>query len=177
MPTTCLHTSRTPAEPLAALLEQLSDVLGELSDEQFVERRTGGVSGSIGGHVRHLLDHVGALIDAGRSGELSYDARRRGTEIEQRRQAAREEIRRLAGELAEFARLPPHLPVNLVATLETAGGSLTSGSTIGRELAFVISHTIHHFAVIALLLWQMGVSVPARFGYAPSTPSAASDAA
>ena len=177
MQTNRFHTSRTPAEPLAALLEQLSDVIGELSDEQFVERRVGGLSGSVGGHVRHLLDHVSALVEGGTSGELSYDLRRRGTEIELRRQAALDEISRLVGELAGFARFSPDLPVNLVATLETGGGSSISASTVGRELAFVISHTIHHFAVIALLLWQMGVAVPARFGYAPSTPSAASDAA
>jgi hypothetical protein len=44
-------------------------------------------------------------------------------------------------------------------------------STLGRELAFVASHTIHHFAIVALLLRDMGIGVPARFGYAPSTPS------
>lgn len=44
-------------------------------------------------------------------------------------------------------------------------------STLARELAFVMSHTIHHQAIVALLLEQQGGGVPdERFGYAPSTP-------
>jgi uncharacterized damage-inducible protein DinB len=45
-----------------------------------------------------------------------------------------------------------------------------SWSTHARELAFVISHTIHHCALMAVLLAVQGIPVPYRFGYAPSTP-------
>jgi hypothetical protein len=40
---------------------------------------------------------------------------------------------------------------------------------VGRELAFVLSHTVHHNALIAIMAQTLGVPVPARFGYAPST--------
>ena len=43
-------------------------------------------------------------------------------------------------------------------------------TSLGRELAFVVQHTIHHAALIAVLLDILGVRVPADFGYAPSTP-------
>jgi uncharacterized damage-inducible protein DinB len=42
----------------------------------------------------------------------------------------------------------------------------------GRELAFVINHTIHHQALIAVLLAWHGIEVAPRFGVAPSTPKA-----
>ena len=43
-------------------------------------------------------------------------------------------------------------------------------STLRRELAFVISHTVHHQALIAMLLAVAGLQVPESFGLAPSTP-------
>jgi len=42
-------------------------------------------------------------------------------------------------------------------------------TTVGRELAFVLSHTVHHNALIAVMAKTLGVPVPERFGYAPST--------
>jgi hypothetical protein len=43
-------------------------------------------------------------------------------------------------------------------------------TSIGRELAFVISHTIHHGALIAVLLERAGLEAPPRLGMAPTTP-------
>ena len=42
-------------------------------------------------------------------------------------------------------------------------------SSLARELQFLTSHTIHHFAVIALILRAMDVEVDREFGVAPST--------
>jgi hypothetical protein len=42
-------------------------------------------------------------------------------------------------------------------------------STLGRELQVVASHTVHHFALIALLLERLSVPVAAGFGVAAST--------
>jgi hypothetical protein len=42
-------------------------------------------------------------------------------------------------------------------------------STVGRELAFVASHAIHHFAMLAPHGRALGIDLPADFGKAPST--------
>jgi hypothetical protein len=42
-------------------------------------------------------------------------------------------------------------------------------STIARELQVLSSHTIHHFALIAVTLQAFGISVPVSFGVARST--------
>ena len=44
-----------------------------------------------------------------------------------------------------------------------------SRSTVRRELQFLLSHTIHHFALIGLLLHQQGIDPGPDFGVAPST--------
>ncbi|UCF67889.1 MAG: DinB family protein [Acidobacteriota bacterium] len=44
-----------------------------------------------------------------------------------------------------------------------------SRSSVGRELRFLLSHTVHHFAIIGLMLRMLGGEPPAAFGVAPST--------
>jgi hypothetical protein len=42
-------------------------------------------------------------------------------------------------------------------------------STLGRELLFVSSHTVHHFALVAHYCKTAGVDLGADFGKAPAT--------
>jgi hypothetical protein len=48
-------------------------------------------------------------------------------------------------------------------------GNAFNGSTIGRELKFLSSHTVHHFAMIAMILTRQGYDPPKNFGVAAST--------
>jgi uncharacterized damage-inducible protein DinB len=159
---------------LAGLLDQVMAVVRQLSDDEYCMPGPGGVSGSVGQHVRHSLDHVHALEQALRTHHLDYDARQRGGVIESSRQAA------LAGLESARARLVAlddrwlgHT-VTLMVQLAPDSRVTTVASTIGRELAFVISHTIHHNATVNVLLQQRRLNAPPRFGYAASTPCALS---
>jgi uncharacterized damage-inducible protein DinB len=165
----CLHSSG-PAAQIDNLLQQLAAVVGTLDDSQYRAERARGVSGSVGGHVRHCLDHVAALVSGSATGQVDYDARLRGTAVESWREAALQEIARLRCGLATLhpSSLDAHLDVMLT---DTPDGTSVARSTMLRELAFVASHTVHHFAIVSLLLREMGIGVPARFGYAPSTPT------
>ncbi len=49
------------------------------------------------------------------------------------------------------------------------GDAVETDSTLERELAMLASHTVHHYAIVALLLRIKGVVVPETFGVAPST--------
>jgi uncharacterized damage-inducible protein DinB len=127
-------------------------------------------SGSVGGHVRHCLDHVRALTTALNDDEISYDSRLRGTAIETSPIAAIEEINRLLDALDDVddAALARDL---LLHTLVSRGlPPVRVRTTVEREATFVVQHTIHHCATMAVLLERMRISVPHDFGYAPSTP-------
>jgi uncharacterized damage-inducible protein DinB len=165
-----ISPSTTPAGPLIHLLRQLAEVILRLEDYDYSVECARGVSGSIGAHVRHCLEHVSALVAGAQAGHVSYDSRRRGTAVELRREAAVTEIERLQDRLATISSNTLAQPVAVPCALDARGSALIAKSTVARELAFVISHTIHHFAVIALLLRDLGISVPPRFGYAPTTP-------
>lgn len=157
---------------LGVLLDQLADVLAVLDTPNYCARPAAAVSGSVGEHVRHLLDHVAALVDVLPGATLSYDHRERGTVVEREPMRAVQEIDRLQRRLGAWRTgdcIP--VPLQVVTRLTTAGDSVAAWSTCGRELAFVINHTIHHQALVAVLLAWQGIAVPPRFGVAPSTPS------
>ena len=156
--------------PLIVLLGQLEWVLRQVDDQQYTVQRAVGISGSIGGHIRHCLDHVVALTAADAGGRIDYDHRRRGTAVESCRAAASLEIQRTARELRRLKSSDLDRSLELVAAIDQDGMRLSAATSLGRELAFVVSHTIHHLAVIALLLRDLEIEVPPRFGYAPTTP-------
>jgi uncharacterized damage-inducible protein DinB len=156
-----------------ALRERLGDLMRliiTLPADAYATR-TSRVSGSIGEHVRHVLDHIGSLVACGPSTVLSYDHRTRGTALESEPGAAVREMMRLDAALARWGQRSLAEPVGVAAVMSADGVSVTGWSTMARELAFVMSHTIHHQAIVALLLEQQGAGIPSEhFGYAPSTP-------
>jgi uncharacterized damage-inducible protein DinB len=159
---------------LAAVLDDLAAVVDALSDGQYVDSAIPGVSGSIGGHVRHCLDHVRALELALTSGVVNYDARERDTRVEHDRTLAWSLLmsaRRRVAALPSTVLMRP----GVVRTLMQAGAApLEVLSSLEREVSFVIAHTIHHCATIAVLAGATADRFPSRFGFAPSTPSEAS---
>jgi uncharacterized damage-inducible protein DinB len=162
--------SRPPSAALRDLLDELMTVLLALPVEVYTGEPSA-ASGSIGGHVRHVLDHVAALVAASPRLEMSYDHRTRGTAIEHDPAAAVREILRLQAGLVRWASMLLDEPVAVTSLLSTRGDAVTGWSTRGRELAFVVSHTIHHQAMIGMLMDLQGAETgDARFGYSPSTP-------
>lgn len=61
--------------------------------------------------------------------------------------------------------------MNPLRMIENHTGNDTDWSftSVGRELRFLLSHTVHHCALIAILLSLRGGEVPNGFGIAPST--------
>jgi len=163
------QTTPPAVRALAGLLRQLSDLVESLSDEEYTRRPVGVVPSSVGGHVRHNLDHVAALLRGLRTGEVNYDRRDRGTDVERDRPAALAEILRLERELSDFPwpEAPP--PIRLTALVAPDLPPVAAVTGADRELAFVVSHTVHHNAIIGIMARLLGAGLPADFGYAPST--------
>jgi uncharacterized damage-inducible protein DinB len=169
-PASDLARPERPSDALVAVLEQLQGVVGCLRDEQYAMKPVGVVNSSIGGHVRHCLDHVRALLNAVETGELDYDHRDRDTPIESDRAAALHAIRVLHNKLLALDSDDIlEQPVRLSILMTADGAPIDVGTTIGREMAYVLSHTIHHNALIGTMVKILGGWLPDRFGYAPST--------
>ena len=152
------------------ILNQGEALLCELNDESYVRRLPTAFNASMGGHYRHCLDHFRALLDAGEEGNLNYDHRERGTLVETDRFAALNATRALRD---GYEQMPQAwLARKLQVTCKTSyalDGSQTSGSTVGREIMYVVAHAVHHYALIGIMGGLMGLNMPRGFGVAPST--------
>jgi hypothetical protein len=158
-------------QALAALLQELRAVLSDLTSEQYACKPVGPVKASVGGHVRHALDHLDSALTFGDFDDLNYDHRCRGTAVETDRDAALAKIDELLSLIEERgdATSPDGRPLTLSAMVSAEGEPVAVRSTIDRELLFVFSHTLHHNALIRVMVELLGGRVPERFGYAPAT--------
>jgi uncharacterized damage-inducible protein DinB len=156
-------------EQVIATQRQLADVIESLTAGQYRQKPVGIVPSSVGGHVRHCLDHVQGVLAAVQTGRLNYDHRERGTEVETDRHAALCTIQLQERQLRRLAWLRSDLPLELTALLSPTLPPVTVTTSLGRELAFLLSHTVHHSALVAVMVKLLGESVPERFGYAPAT--------
>ena len=154
---------------LVQILDELASLVTSLSDEQYRADSVGVMTGSIGGHVRHCLDHVRALVVGLEQCLLNYEQRERGTDIEYHRVSALSAMNNLIQSLAVITPEMLAWPLRVTAMPTSDGPVVEYASSVGREVSFVASHTIHHNAVIAAMARTLGAAVPERFGYAPST--------
>jgi len=155
---------------LIGVLRHTRAFIADLSDDQLYTAVHGAwQGGAIGGHVRHCWDHVAALVEGITTGVVDYDCRERGTAVERERSAALIQIDGLLARLEGLrdAALDRRLEVRAMLAPDEAAHAMPS--TVGREVAFVLSHTIHHQAIMAITAAELGHAVPDGFGYAPST--------
>ncbi|MDX2117851.1 MAG: hypothetical protein SFY96_06700 [Planctomycetota bacterium] len=163
-------------ELLGGMLSALADVgslLRSIDDRVFLDTSLDPCFGaSVGGHVRHVLDHARALSDAATHGRAAYEQRDRGSVLEKDRAVALEAVASVVERLRSLADVggtrqiavevmpAPGRPIQLVT------------STIERETAFVMSHTIHHIAIMRQLVARAGKDRCPQIGLAPGTPRA-----
>jgi hypothetical protein len=122
--------------------------------------------GSVGSHIRHNLDFVNCLIRGLSTGRVDYTSRERDERVETEKEYAVQMVSALAERL-----VPETVSFrggDLLVRSEI-DGSLWHRSSLERELEFLHSHTVHHYALIAEKLRARGIDTPESFGVAPST--------
>ena len=165
-----LDTSVNALAAAVAILEQGETLLETLSSEVYTCRVPVAFNASIGGHYRHCLDHFSSLLRAIGADTVDYDRRERDLRIESNLEFAMETTRSLKERLESLDPDVLENPVDARCEVSYAqGSSSATGSTVGRELVYVIAHAIHHYALIAIMGRLMEASLPANFGVAPST--------
>ncbi len=156
-------------DALQVALEQELLLVGALSSEQYRAPAEGHFRSSVGMHLRHNLDHFEAFFGGLESGELDYESRSRQTQIEDIPGLAEEAIQGYLEKLNQLRDADEEL---LKIREESEAGSKQRrwlDSSLGRELQFLLGHTVHHNAIIAMIVDRHGVVLPECFGVAPST--------
>jgi uncharacterized damage-inducible protein DinB len=149
-----------------ALLGQAREVVTSLSQAQYAQAPQGFHS-SIGQHIRHILDHYRSLLNA-QGDVVDYEKRERNTSVENDPAQALAHIAQVSQQLHQLSARALRLQIE---GCHPNASVTTAATSTERELIFVLSHTVHHFAIVGIYLRVLGVNAPADFGVAPSTLS------
>ena len=149
------------------ILNQVKDLISNLSDEQFTTPKTVFSGSSLGQHFRHLIEFYIEIEKGVSQKEICYDRRSRDLRIESNRGYAIETINKIETFLDTIT---SDLELSFIANYTTDKNSEEKiNSSLYRELAYGLEHTIHHLAIIKIGLVSMGIAVDENLGVAPST--------
>jgi hypothetical protein len=129
---------------------------------------------NIGKHVRHINDHFLAVKQGLVTGIIDYNGRNRGTDIETNSDIALQQIHDLISwidtDIGKFNEKEINKQIKIFSEIDCQETqSMEFSSTIAREFLYLINHTIHHAAHIALIAKYHDVEIPLNTGMAPCT--------
>ena len=149
-------------------LQQGVDLLERHTAESYARADAATFGSSIGSHMRHVLDHYTSLVEGLDTGIVDYDDRKRGTKVETDLATCVETAKALLSKLEELD-LSLSRSIEVIVSANTRDTNARSVSTVGRELHFLASHTVHHYALIAIASRMQCIRPEDTFGVAPST--------
>ena len=120
---------------------------------------------TIGAHFRHILEHYSCFIEQFPSGEICYDQRCRDEQLEKSLDLAIATITEISDCLDEVG--STHKDRGYLIVDQVLKNALPTSFT--RELMFLHSHTVHHYAIIAAMVRMHGLQPKADFGVAIAT--------
>jgi hypothetical protein len=140
------------------------DIIDRLDD--FVYRKRTKSSASVGKQFRHNLDFLNLFLHGIDVGRIDYTRRERDISVERYRNYAIEQFETAAARIANLKRSRFFDSIAVRSEIEAG---LWLQSSVIREMEFVLSHTVHHHALIALKLAGSGIELEQAVGVAPST--------
>lgn len=150
-------------------LHLLKVLVSMLTQEQYVYVSKCLEGGSIGQHVRHILEFYACLIEGVGIGKVNYDRRERDLRISTNRLFALERMKEIMNQLNEIAL---DRSILLEGQFDVDDSQCTETPTsVQRELIYCLEHSIHHQALIRVVLQELGLIqlVDTHFGVASST--------
>ncbi len=125
---------------------------------------------NIGKHLRHITDHYRLLLEGLPETLIEYDRRERLATEENERSAMILRLRSLCNELTRLSeRCNTDVSLSIRLAINELDESPTVDSTLSRELVFLQSHSVHHYAIISAILKLQNIQFDPDFGVAPST--------
>jgi hypothetical protein len=150
------------------ILRQLTDLLNQIRDEDFVKPAPTLSDSTIGQHFRHTLEFFLCFENGYDRGVINYDKRSRDRLIETDRLIARSAIERIR----LFIELIHEKALRLEVSYDVASDSfVTVETTALRELVYNIEHAVHHMAIMKIGVREIApyIGLSSDFGIAAST--------
>jgi uncharacterized damage-inducible protein DinB len=163
-----------PAGANIQYLEQGMELIRRLDDQVYATCSENPYRGGVGAQFRHCLDFYDCFLRGLPSEKIDYSSRERDALVETDRSHALQKTEAICEALRGLRADQLGQTIEVKAEERSPGASEWTESSADRELQFLISHTIHHYALIAVLLKMQGYEVAREFpdfGVAPSTLS------
>jgi uncharacterized damage-inducible protein DinB len=150
-------------------LKEIKSMINSMDNEQYTAKSALLSNSSIGQHVRHILEFYICLLDGYHKGVVNYDKRERNISIEIDNDFASNSIDSI---IENFEGIGEDAPLQLEASFNgIIDDVIIIKSSIARELAYCLEHSIHHQALIKIGLHELKCDslVNSNFGVAPAT--------
>ncbi len=152
------------------MLEQTEAFVRILADSAYKKTAPKTYRSAIGSHLRHILDHYDSFfaMTEQKNEAIDYDARSRDKSTENCRETGLTRLVTLQKKLTQFCERPLSEKTNVLCYDNGLSG-VKINTSIERELMFLMSHTVHHLALIAIIARLENYPIEEDFGIAPST--------
>lgn len=144
-------------------LNELTNLLGQLSDDEYTKQCSHLSNATIGEHTRHIIEMFQCLHNFYDSGLINYDKRERNVLIQTNPRFALECITEIQNSLDK-----ENKKIALQQIID--GEEIRIDSNYYRELLYNLEHCIHHQALIKVALLECeNIQIDTNFGVARST--------
>jgi uncharacterized damage-inducible protein DinB len=151
------------------ILDQLTDLVQQITAEDFSKASTALSSSTIGQHLRHTLEFFLCFEKGYKKGVINYDKRAHDKHIETDKFLALSTIERIAFFVET---LSENKPLRLEVGYEVNKDEfVTIDTNATRELVYNIEHAVHHMAIMKIGIREVApyVKIASDFGVAAST--------
>jgi uncharacterized damage-inducible protein DinB len=155
-------------EACSNILSQLTDLVHQIREADFVKPAETLSYSTVGQHLRHTLEFFMCFEQGFEKGLINYDKRAHDKLIESDKFLALAAIGRITDFVNRLGDKPLKLEVGYDLEKETF---LTIDTTATRELVYNIEHAVHHMAIMKIGIKEIAayVKLTPDFGIAAST--------
>ena len=155
-------------EACSNILNQLTDLVDQITESDFIKPAETLSYSTIGQHLRHTLEFFMCFEQGFDKGVINYDKRAHDKLIESDKFLALTSIDRIAEFVNNLTDKQLKLEVGYDLAKETF---LTIDTTATRELVYNIEHAVHHMAIMKIGIKEIAsyINLAPDFGIAAST--------
>lgn len=151
-----------------AVIRQLTDLLNQLSPNEYTKSLCVLNGSSIGQHTRHVVEFYQCLLAGKSGGVVDYDGRERNFLLENDLNFTIETLEKIEESIISIKN--PNETILLSVSYCTENQDFVETNFM-REMVYLVEHSIHHYALIRIGLQQNfpNIVIPKNFGIAHST--------
>lgn len=148
-------------------LDDLIHLVSAIPIEAYTQKNELIYGASVGQHFRHIIEFYGCIQNGLNLQTICYDNRDRDLQLEIDPYFAISTLEKLKTFVAS---IQDDQSITMQANYDTESSNQVNISTsLYREMAYALDHTVHHLAIVKIALNSIGIAVNENLGVAPST--------